>query len=109
MPSPQAPAETPKDPWCPGTACRTVFSADQLEYEGEIISEKSACPDSGREYVTVRFFGYGNEETAWVDEIMPSKGEEARKEQEARAAQSQEEPAAPEQVVVIPLNMTSYH
>ena len=63
--------------WAPGTPCRTVYTADQLEYEGEIISQKSVCPDSGRKSVTVRFVGYGNEETAWVDDIMPTKGEGA--------------------------------
>jgi hypothetical protein len=38
-----------------------------------------------KKYGTVVFVGYKNEETAWLDELKPSQGEEARKLQEKMA------------------------
>ena len=82
-----------------------MYSVDGLEYKGEVISEAANCPDSGRAYVTVRFSGYGNEETIWVDQLLPSQGEEAVKDQEKRAAGGGEE-AQPEEKAKAVSNMS---
>ena len=50
------------------------------------MSELSTDPNSGKDYCTVQFIGYGNEETIWVEDLLASQGEQARKEQEQRAA-----------------------
>ena len=52
--------------------CRAFF--EQTEYEAEIIE---ITPDAeGNKYALVRFAGYGNEETVWLDDIIASHGDE---------------------------------
>ena len=69
-----------------GDHVRTIYSADGLEYEGKLQSIDK--DDEGKEYVTVMFWGYLNEETVWIDELMPSRGAESIAAQEKAAASS---------------------
>merc|ERR1712018_221816 len=64
--------------WKVDMPCRAVFSEDGLEYEGEIIAIDS---QDGAQYAIVRFCGYGNEEAIWLENLIPSAGEEIRKAQ----------------------------
>ena len=70
--------ETPKS-WAIGDHCKAIFSEDKTCYEGELTSMEK--DESGRQYGIVRFYGYKNEEMAWLDELMPSDGPEARAKQ----------------------------
>jgi hypothetical protein len=51
-----------KREWKVGDHCRSVFTQDQTEYEGELATIET--DDNGRNYGTVVFVGYKNEETA---------------------------------------------
>jgi len=57
--------------WKIGDSCRAVFSEDGLEYEGTVVF----CNKSTRS-VTVRFFGYNNEESVKEKDLMESLGQE---------------------------------
>ena len=59
--------------------CRAIYSEDGAKYEGEITAIES--DESGQQYVIVRFIGYGNEDSSWLNDLLPSSGEEARKAQ----------------------------
>ena len=59
--------------------CKAIYSEDGVEYEGEITAIES--DDSGQQYVVVKFVGYGNEDSCWLNDLLPSSGEEARKAQ----------------------------
>jgi hypothetical protein len=65
--------------WKPGQYCRAVFSEDSCEYEATII-DILGDENSGT-YANIEFLGYLNQDTCWIDQIMESKGEEARKKQ----------------------------
>ena len=57
----------------PLSRCRAFY--EQTEYEAEILE---ITPDAeGNKYAFVRFAGYGNEETVWLDDIVASHGDEA--------------------------------
>lgn len=59
--------------WKVGDRCRAFY--EQTEYEAEILE---ITPDAeGNKYAFVRFAGYGNEETVWLDDIVASHGDEA--------------------------------
>ena len=64
--------------WQAGMFCRGIFQADGLEYEGLIKSIASS--DNGN-YAVVQFIGYDNEETIWLQNLLESKGDEARQKQ----------------------------
>ena len=59
--------------------CKAIYSEDGVEYEGEITAIES--DDSGQQFVVVKFVGYGNEDSCWLNDLLPSSGEEARKAQ----------------------------
>ena len=54
-----------------------MFDEDKLEYEGDILTLDTT--EDGKQYCNVRFVGYGNEQTVWVDQLLESHGEDARK------------------------------
>jgi len=58
-----------------GMFCRGVYKEDGLEYEGIVKSIEST--DDGQ-YAVVKFIGYGNEEPIWFQDLLKSKGDEAR-------------------------------
>jgi len=71
-------AEPEKD-WKAGHHCRAIFSEDSCEYEAtiiEILKDENAVP-----YAEVEFVGYLDREFCWMEQLMESKGEEARKKQ----------------------------
>jgi len=75
--------------WKVGDRCRAFF--EQTEYEAEILE---ITPDAkGNKYAFVRFAGYGNEETVWLDDIVASHGDEVWKKQvkDGSAAEEVEE------------------
>jgi len=80
------PADTSKDiksiTWKLGMFCRAIFQEDGLEYEGSI---ESIADSSDGQYAVVKFLGYGNEVTVWVRDLLESKGEEVRKQQNKEA------------------------
>jgi len=65
-----------------GMFCRGVYKEDGLEYEGIVKSIEST--DDGQ-YAVVQFIGYGNEEPIWFQELLKSKGDEARQKQTKEA------------------------
>lgn len=72
--------------------CRAFYQ--QIEYEAEIIEIETDT--EGNKYATVRFAGYGNEETVWLTDIVASHGDEAWKKQvkEGSAAEEVDEKQA---------------
>jgi len=62
--------------WAVGDFCRGTFSEDQAEYEGKLTSVEEDA--DGNKYGVVVYLGYENEETQWLTELKPSKGEAAR-------------------------------
>ena len=64
--------------WQAGMFCRGIFQADGLEYEGLIKTIESS--ENGQ-YATIQFIGYDDEETVWLQNLIESKGEEARQKQ----------------------------
>ena len=68
-----------KKEWEVGMPCRALFAEDGIEYEGEIVNIDST--EDGDKYVIVRFVGYGNEESIWLDDVLPSAGPEAAQRQ----------------------------
>ena len=68
-----------KKEWEVGMPCRALFVEDGAEYEGEILNIDST--EDGDKYVIVRFVGYGNEESIWLDDVLPSAGPEAAQRQ----------------------------
>jgi hypothetical protein len=53
---------------------------DKIEYEAKILALHSD-ESSGEKYVEVEYLGYKNRENIWLNELLPSQGHEARKEQ----------------------------
>ena len=84
----ETPAEATLKPksrqWNVDDPCRSIYSVDQIEYEG-VIKDIKADPDSGSKYAIVEFIGYGNQETVWFEDLMASSGESARMKQIAEA------------------------
>ncbi len=66
-----------------GAFCRAVYSLDEKEYEGRLLSRDEDA--EGNAYGVVEFVGYKNQETVWVDNLLPSRGERARARQEEDA------------------------
>ena len=62
--------------------CRGVYQEDGIEYEGIV---KSIASSDGGDYAVVQFIGYGNEEPFWFQDLLESKGEEAREKQRKEA------------------------
>ena len=69
-----------------GMFCRGIYKQDGLEYEG--IVKSIASTDDG-EYAVVEFIGYGNEEPIWFQDLIESKGEEARDKQRKEALEEE--------------------
>jgi len=65
-----------------GMFCRGVYQEDGIEYEGIV---KSIASSDGGDYAVVQFIGYGNEEPFWFQDLLESKGEEAREKQRKEA------------------------
>ena len=59
--------------------CKAIYSEDGAEYEGEITAIES--DENGQQYVVVKFIGYGNEDSCWLNDLLPSSGKEAREAQ----------------------------
>ena len=72
-----------------GDNCRAMYLEE--EYEAKIKSIDKT--ENGQAYCFVRFVGYGNEESVWMEELKPSKGKEARDEQRKVASATQQEKA----------------
>ena len=71
--------------WAANDHCRAVYTEDGVEYEALVLSVE---PDlEGYRYATVRFVGYGNEETHWLEDLKPSKGEATRRAQTLKAGE----------------------
>ena len=66
--------------------CRAFYQ--QIEYEAEIIEIETDT--EGNKYATVRFAGYGNEETVWLTDIVASHGDEAWKKQVKEGSAAEE-------------------
>ena len=60
-----------------------MYTEDGIEYEGVVVGDVQA-DEGGHRYATVRFHGFGNEQTAWLADLKPSLGEAARKKQVGR-------------------------
>lgn len=72
-----------------GDHCRALY--DGAEYDAEITM--IAKDENGIEYCTVKFIGYGNEETVWVSDLKPpsTEAKESRPESnEVKVSQSVE-------------------
>ena len=81
-----------KREWKVGDNCRAVFSEDGVEYEGSVVF----CNRANKS-VTVRFFGYNNEEEVREVELMESLGQaevEAQVEQARLDMEEEEEEGA---------------
>ena len=72
------PAENGATSWQAGMFCRGIFQADGLEYEGLI---KSIDTSEDGQYAVVQFIGYDNEEAIWLQNLLESKGDQARQKQ----------------------------
>ena len=68
-----------KKEWEVGMPCRALYAEDGQEYEGKILSIDST--EDGDKYTLVQFIGYGNEESIWLDDLLPSAGPEAAQRQ----------------------------
>ena len=66
--------------------CRAFYQ--QVEYEAEILEIETDT--EGNKYATVRFAGYGNEETVWLTDIVASHGDEAWKKQVKEGSAAEE-------------------
>lgn len=86
--------------WIVGDLCKALWSEDGVIYEGvvETIDESD-----GRKYAIVRFYGYGNCDSAWLEDLMESDGFEARSTQflESGAAVEEEQPPSKEASVPV--------
>ncbi len=67
--------------WAVGGSCRTVNVEDGLEYEATI--EDISVNDNGDRYATVELLGHGNRLTVWLVDLVESRGQAARHQQEA--------------------------
>ena len=72
--------------WAANDHCRAVYTEDGVEYEALVLSVDA--DEEGYRYAKVRFVGYGNEETYWLEELKPSKGEATRRAQTMKAVRS---------------------
>ena len=68
-----------KKSWKVGHHCRAVYEKDGLEYEGTVVQIDQHS--TGRQFAVIEFVYYGNIQSTWVDELLPSHGEEARQKQ----------------------------
>ena len=82
--SKQFKVETSEEEWKEGSNARAVYPEDGIEYEGVIVS--TGATEGGDKYATIKFLGYGNEESVWFQDILASRGEEARAQQIKDAA-----------------------
>ena len=64
--------------WKIGMNCRAKYSEDGVEYEAEITGMESTV---GHPYAIVKYIGFENEESVWIENLLPSAGEEARQAQ----------------------------
>ena len=73
-----------------GDFCRAIYSEDAVEYEATVLQIEES---DGHKYCLVEFVGYGNQENIWIDDIIPSMGEDARKAQIAASGSTMQEEA----------------
>ena len=64
--------------WKIGMNCRAKYSEDGVEYEAEITGMEATA---GHPYAIVKYIGFENEESVWIENLLPSAGEEARQAQ----------------------------
>ena len=84
-----SPTSSEPSSWTAGAHCRAIHAEDGLEYEATI--DEVVKDESGNPYARVTFIGYGNEATAWLADLKPSQGEEARKKQLKDSGAEEEE------------------
>ena len=84
---------TPLKSWKLGDECRALFEVDNNEYEG--IIEELAADESGKKYAIVRFVGYGDSQSVWMENLMDSHGKEAIDLQRKAAAEDCPEASSP--------------
>merc|ERR1712223_1704068 len=65
--------------WKSGHYCRAIYSEDACEYEAKILD--ILADENSNPYANVEFVGYLNQDVIWLEDLMESKGEEARKKQ----------------------------
>merc|ERR1712223_1202659 len=65
--------------WKSGNYCRAIYSEDACEYEAKILD--ILADENSNPYANVEFVGYLNQDGIWLEDLMESKGEEARKKQ----------------------------
>jgi len=65
--------------WKSGNYCRAIYSEDACEYEAKILD--ILADENSNPYANVEFVGYLNQDVIWLEDLMESKGEEARKKQ----------------------------
>ena len=65
--------------WKSGNYCRAIYSGDACEYEAKILD--ILADENSNPYANVEFVGYLNQDVIWLEDLMESKGEEARKKQ----------------------------
>ena len=68
----------PKTDWKIGDYCRAQWKEDEVIYEGQITFVGKT---EGYDYAFVTFLGYGNADSAFFHDILPSLGPESRKQQ----------------------------
>ena len=64
---------TEETEWKVGMPCVAIFSGDGVEYEADIISIGDS---EGYPFAVVRFLFYENEESIWLENLLPSWGEQ---------------------------------
>ena len=65
-----------------GDYCRVQWAEDQVIYESEI---KTLDVADGQRYAFVEFLGFGNQDSAWISDLMETQGEKSRQMQIAQA------------------------
>ena len=71
--------EAEKNDWAVGKYCRATFAEDGTEYEGQLTTIE--VDSDGNKYGVVVYLGLKNEETQWLDDLKPSRGDAARSKQ----------------------------
>ena len=64
--------------WRVNNFCRAKWSEDEVIYESKIIE---IADHDGKMYAVVEFLGYGNQDSVYLTDLMPTEGDNARKAQ----------------------------
>ena len=79
----------PQINWNVGDNCRAEWSEDHAIYESVILAFGD---HEGKKYANVEFYGYLNQDNIWMENLMPSFGDEAIQQQKAEAGYIEEKP-----------------